>query len=391
MPMTSQGSSTTRATPPRRVALLVHTASDWSRQVLRGVANFAAEHGHWDFHVEPRGFYENLSLPRDWSGDGVILRLTHPGLTRALRRAGLPAVNVSWLGRHTPDVPKVVSDEGACGRLAAQHLLEKSFRSFGYVGPKRQHGYADLLGREFNRCASEHGYPCSSVEPIGGDDLGRVQEQLRKWARQLPKPVGVLVWNGATGRELTVACAAMGLEVPEEVSVVCSEHDPLMSAMAPVPLSNIDQAPGRVGYEAAALLDRMLSGDPAPHEPVLIPPLGVIHRQSSDTTAVEDPVVATALQFIRDHVRDPINVVDIQKSLSVSRRVLELRFVQVLDRTPAAEIRRARLERVRRLLIETDLSVAAIARQCGFNHAEVLSRAFRREMGLSPSGFRARR
>jgi len=378
----------------RRVCLLVHTANEWSRQILRGVANYAHEHGMWDFHIEPRGFYEHLRLPREWSGDGIITRLTHPGLAGAIRRTGIPAVNVSWLGKHSDAVSKVVSDEAACGRLGAEHFLEKGFRSFGYVGPTAELGYSDVVGREFAETVGEDGYACAVTKPHIAEnetELRQRRRQIARWLRRLDLPVGILVWSSETGRELTTICAELGLSVPEELAVLCVEHDPLMSALAPVPLSNVDQAPTRVGYEAAALLERLMRGGTAPDEPVLIPPIGIVQRQSTDTTAVDDPLVSQAMEFIRDHASEPIQVIDLQKLFDVSRRMLEHHFVRVLGRTPAAEIRRARLERTKRLLVETDLPVSKIAYQAGFNHPEVLIRTFQRELGLTPSEYRRSR
>lgn len=380
-----------RKRPHRRVCLLVPTARDWSRQILQGVANYANERGNWDFHLEPRGLYERLRFPSGWSGDGVIFRPADAALARAVRRSGLPAVNVSWLGSHSREAPKVNADQIASGKVAAEHFLEKGFRSFGYVGPLPELGYDDLLGKEYVRVINERGFSCSEFPRKGGlnkDEVQKRRAELKRWLRQLPRPVGILVWNSAIGYEIMLLCEMLNVPVPDEVSVVCSEHDPLVSSLAPVPLSNIDQAPNRVGYQAAALLDRLMAGEPALDEPILIPPLGIIHRLSSDTSAVGDPLVAEALKFIRDHPTDPIQVIDLVKALSVSRRALEHHFTVALGRTPAAEIRRDRVERAKRLLAETDLPIAQIARQTGFNHTEVLIRTFRREVGLSPSAYR---
>ena len=375
----------------RKVALLVQTASDWSRQVLRGVANYAHERGTWDFFIEPRGFYENLNLPRDWSGDGVIVRLAHAGLARSIRQRGIPAVNVSWLGQHSRSVPKVVSDEVACGKLAAQHFLNKGFRSFGYVGPVQELGYADLLGEQYAMTLEEAGHTCDQWIPQAArtdSQLRNRRQQLTRWLSGIDHPIGIFVWDTATGREITSVCSDLNLNVPEDVAVLCAEHDPLISSLARVPLSNLDQAPIRVGYEAAALLDRLMCNNSAPEEPIRIPPIGVVQRQSSDTASVTDPLVAKAMAFIRAHSRDPIQVVDLEKAFDVSRRMLEHRFQRSLGCTPASEIRRTRLEFCKRMLLESDLPIAAIAAHSGFNHPEVMIRAFQRELGVSPSKFR---
>ena len=378
----------------RKVALLVQTASDWSRQVLRGVANYAHEQGTWDFFIEPRGFYENLTLPRDWSGDGVIVRLTHAGLIRSIRQRKIPAVNVSWLGKHSQTVPKVVSDEAACGKLAAQHFLNKGFRCFGYVGPVKELGYADVLGKQYGLTLKESGHTCDQWIPQAArtdSQLRNRRQQLIRWLSRLQHPIGIFVWDTATGREITSVCSDLNLSVPDDVAVLCGEHDPLISSLARVPLSNLDQAPMRVGYEAAALLDRIMRNENVPEEPIRISPIGIVQRQSSDTASLTDPLVAKAMTFIRDHFRGPIQVVDLEKTLDVSRRMLEHRFQRSLGCTPAAEIRRTRLEFCKRMLLESDLPIAAIAAQSGFNHPEVMIRAFRRELGVTPSQFRRSR
>ena len=171
--------------------------------------------------------------------------------------------------------------------------------------------------------------------PGGKDQVERSdrRSELMSFLRSLSRPAGLLVWDSETGRELTVACRAMNLRVPEDVAILCVEHDPLMSSLAPTPLSNINQAPVQVGFKAAELLDRMMSGEPAPREPVLVSPLGVVHRQSTDTSSVDDDLVGAAVMYIRQHFHQPIQVVDLQERFDVSRRMLEHRFVKALGRT----------------------------------------------------------
>jgi len=375
----------------RRVALLVQTTSEWHRQLLRGVADYAREHGPWDFHIEPRGLLETMHLPRGWRGDGVILRLVDRAQERALRRRGLPAVNVSWQGAHSRAIPRVSSDESACARLAASHFVEKGFRSFAYVGPVGQPQYADVLGAEFAVATRTGGFECAAFAGQPNVPLHQQRQRLVDWLRKLRHPSALLVWNGVVGREVIAACNANGLPVPDAFAVLCAEHDSVMNSLAPVPMSNIDQSPLRVGREAAALLDRMMSGRRAPARPIHVPPVGVVQRQSTDTAAVDDPLVARALRHIRDHAHEALKVSDLQHALFISRRSLEHRFANALGRTPAAEIRRARLEKVRRLLIETDLPLSAIAERTGHPHVEVMVRAFQRQYGLPPGKFRQKR
>lgn len=376
----------------RKVALLVQTSSEWSRQVLRGVAEFATEQGGWDFFVEPRGFREQLQLPTWWAGHGAIVRLTSPDIGRSLRRRGLPAVNVSWLGKHSAKIPKVVSDEAACGRLAAEHFTERGFRHSAFVGQRPEYGYSSATEDAFRQEFLKRGETFDSFpHPVGTRaTLKTFRSELTQWLRTLPKPVGVVVWNADFGREVTTACANGHLLVPDEVAVLCVEHDSLMSSLAPTPLSNIDQDGIGVGYSAAALLEQMMQGGAAPAEPIEVRPLRIVCRVSSDTLAADDLIVVQAIRFIRDHAHHPIQVIDVLNHVHVSRRILEHRFEGVVGRSPADEIRRVRLSRVKELLLSTKLSLEQITVRSGFNHLEVMVRCFRREFGITPGQFRSR-
>jgi LacI family transcriptional regulator len=144
----------------------------------------------------------------------------------------------------------------------------------------------------------------------------------------------------------------------------------------------------RVGYEAAGLLDQLLSGQTVREKQHTLPPIGVITRQSSDTLAIDDEDVAASVRFIRNNVGRPMNVDDILQDVQISRRSLERRFRQVLGRSPLEEIRRAHLERAQHLLAGTDLSMPAVAKKAGFISAERLSVIFRQETGMTPTSYR---
>ena len=369
---------------------MVHTANEWIRLVLRGVAGYAHEQGQWDFLLEPYGLDDVMHIPTSWKPDGIITRLTSDEWENEIRESGIPTVNVSWLGEHSLEIPKVASDELACGVMAAEHYLDRGFRSFGYVGPINRLGYKDQLGQQFQTSLKRAGFECPVLQPevTTQSPLHLFRDTLTKWVLGLPKPVAILVWNSEISREITYACRAEGIDVPTGVAVLCVEFDSVMSSLAPVPLSNLNQSGSRVGYEAAKLLHSLMEGGEPPEQPILIPPVGVVHRQSTDTMAVDDQVVSAAARFIADNIMRPIKVQDICRSLDVSRRNLETRFLNTLGRSPAAEVRRARIERVKRLLVETDLPLRAIAKQSGYNHTEVMIRNFSKQIGISPGEFR---
>ena len=211
-----------------------------------------------------------------------------------------------------------------------------------------------------------------------------------RWLKALSKPVGILTWATERAQELIHACAGAGLLVPEQVAVLAADEDKLLCEMCNPPLSGIVLSSERIGYEAAALLDRLMHRRRPPKAPILIKATSVVTRQSTDTLAINDAELARAISFIRAHVADPIRVSDVLREVPVSRRWLERRFRKTLGRTPAAEIRRVHLEQAKQLLTETDMPIPDVAVASGVGSREYLAYMFKSETGLSPQKYRSR-
>ena len=176
--------------------------------------------------------------------------------------------------------------------------------------------------------------------------------------------------------------------MPDDVAVLGGDYDELMSHISSPPLSTIDQPAEQIGYEAARLLEGMMNGKKPRKRPLFFPPTRMVVRHSTDTLAIDDEMVRDALRLIRDNSPAGIRVSDVVSQLAVARRALEQRFVRLLGRTPAAEIRRVRIEDAKRMLVESERSIADISRLTGFGHQDLFSRVFRRTVGLTPSQFR---
>ena len=171
----------------------------------------------------------------------------------------------------------------------------------------------------------------------------------------------------------------------DEVAIVGVDDEKIMCMLTEPPLSSVDPAGGRVGYAAAAMMASILSGERPPRQPLLIPPAGVVVRQSSDTLAVDDTDVADALRFIRDHCKTQITVADVLRHVPASRRSLDQRFRRRLGRSMHDELQHARARRASELLIRSQLSIPQIASQCGFRSREYFSAsAFGRFVGMPP-------
>jgi LacI family transcriptional regulator len=180
----------------------------------------------------------------------------------------------------------------------------------------------------------------------------------------------------------------VGLRVPEDVAMIGVGNNERLCGLARPPLSSVVLASEQIGYEAAALLDRLIEGEPPPERPILLPPIGVVARQSSDILAIPDPEVVAAIRMIRQSDLALIQVDDVVRASSVSRRTLELRFRQSLDRGIFEEIQRVRVDRAASLLAGTDMPMSILAKQAGFSNGMHLSSAFRRKRGMTPTAYR---
>lgn len=374
----------------RKVALLIETSNTYARELLHGVRAWLREQRPWNIRLSEQG--RGAGVPawlKDWEGHGIIARVTSQRMATALRATGLPVVDVA-AALPEPVFPRVATDSAAATRLAAEHLVDRGIRHFAYCGDDR-FWWSSVREQFFVAQVAEHGGRCavfSARAARPGSDAE--QEQLAKWLQGLPKPAGVLACYDARGQQVLEACALAGLAVPDEVAVIGVHNDELLCDLCEPPLSSVIPNARRAGYEAASLLARLMEGDRIDIQAKLIEPSGVAQRQSTDVVAVANPKIAAAVRYIRAHAAEGIDVSDVLRAVPMSRTLFERAFKRLLGHTPHEHIARTKLARVRAMLVDTDLAVTLIAERTGFEHAEYLSVAFRREHGMTPSAYRAK-
>jgi LacI family transcriptional regulator len=382
-----------------RVAILVESTRGYGRGLLAGIASYVRQHEPWTLYWQERSLRDPPARwLRGWNGDGVIARIATPQLARALRALRLPTVDIyGWLTES--HWPSLRSDNARVARLAADHLLERGFRHLAYCGFKGVN-YSEERLPLFCQCVQEAGLDChiyqSPHSPLSAGLSAREQQgvlyrdDLARWLRGLPKPVGLLACNDICGQQVLNACREIGLLVPDQVAVLGVDNDDVVCNLSDPPLSSIDLNCARIGFEAAALLARLLRGRSAPRGTIFLEPCGIVTRRSTDVLAIEDAEIAEAVRLIRSQACSGLNVSDLLASCSLSASSLERRFTRLLGRTPKAEIIRVRLQRVVELLTEPHLSLAAIAARTGFKYPEYLSAVFKAKFDMSPGQYRRR-
>ncbi len=101
--------------------------------------------------------------------------------------------------------------------------------------------------------------------------------------------------------------------------------------------------------------------------------------------ATSNRYVIQAVEQMETHIEDPLRTSDIADVLGISLRELERAFQKALKNTPGAYYRRMRLEKSKKLLQQTDLSVLDVAVSCGFTSSAHFSRCYREHYGHPPS------
>lgn len=388
--------SVARRSGPPHVALIVETSLAYGRGILQGIGQYIRENGPWSVYLEQRSLYDPPPpWLKGWKGDGIISRASSPEMAKMIVETKIPTVDLNeeviGLG-----LPLIYNDHHMIGRQAAEHLLERTFTHFGYLGfegidwsTRRQQGFVSTVTARGYKC-DVFKNPGQAVRHQGPPQWEAELERVSLWVRDLPKPVGVMTSNDFRAVQLLDACRRVGVAVPEQVAVIGVDNDVACELCNP-PLTSVIPDSERIGYESAKLLDELMKGHTPSFHEKYVPPRGIVTRRSTDVTAINDSVVAEAIHFIRQHACEGIGVEEVVQMSHVSRSVLQRRFRALMMRSIHDVILGVRLERVKQLLIDTKLSLPEIADRTGFNHSEYLSMVFKQRMGQTITAFRKSR
>lgn len=375
------------------VALLIETSKTFGRGLLRGVTRYVRAHRSWSIRIDERGLDDPLpyGLKRG-AVDGVILRSSNETLSRAVAALKVPVV---YLGeRRDTGLPMLNSDDEEIVRLAVQHMKDRGFKRFGFVGFQGK-PWSDTRRDFFEAEILESGDAFDQFE-FKPDKQGRMswpaqERRLCKWLSRLEKPIALMACYDVMGVRVLNACRAIELAVPEQVAVIGVDNDALLCELADPPLTSVAHDVEQIGYEAAVLMEELMtSKKPAAASMKDINPLGVVARQSTDVLAIDDTKIAEAMRFIRKNVFDGIKVSHVLEALNMNRVTLNRRFRKNFGRSPKEEIVGLQTVRCKQLLRETDFTLEKIAGLVGFEHAEYMSVLFKRETGITPGEYRRR-
>ncbi len=379
------------------IGIRTETWAHFTQDIYRGILSYRQLHRDWQIQtpVDSTHELEPVQINRFWKGAGLIVFRLTAAECRAWRGRGTVLVSISGES-DVHGIPIVVPDFAESGRLVARHFVSLGLREFAFWGdPSRNYSRARVRG--FEEVLSASGFPCHQL----GVEVKRLGKLADRWKtlrrfmdpqlKALPKPVGILAKDDIAAATIIAACQRLGFRVPNDVAVAGVNNDELFCYTTTPPLTAVRYPGEAIGYEAAALLDRLLQGEKGLPPVTVIPVGGLEERESTDILHIEDPLVAHAVRRIRrDGGTYPLQVNELVAECPLSRAAFKRRFIRALGCAPKAEIKRVRLTHLEELLRTTDWPVKRIAKHMGFESMEDLGRFMRRETGMTATAFRAR-
>lgn len=370
-----------------RVLIALNTGAAWSRGVLRGFMAAAHECGWMPLHYHPSADLGRLT--KDWAPAAAVIgpELSPASFEPYLAPESLVSVTVD---RSADGIASVCLDEQAISEMALEHLLATGLKQLSTF---RLDDSVCAVARERAFTASARAGGARVSVGWGSDDAplhqrGEEPADVLAWLQALPKPCGVFACTDSWARTLARYAQVARLRIPEDLAIVGVDNDVLQCELTTPLLSSVMIPWQHVGVGAAKLVHDVLAGRPIAGQRLVISPVAVVARRSSDVLAVEDAIVVRAVRWIRSNADRRVTVPMVARAIGGGRQRLERRFRKALDRSVLEEIRRAHVEVAKRLLATTEAGLSEVARQSGFTNAALLSVAFQREIGMPPGAYR---
>ncbi len=381
--------------PIPKILLLLESARTCERNFARGIARYARLHGPWTFYRKPQFYFKtnrkgiSPAQIKNLAPDGIIVSDTED--VEMILQLDKPTL-IHTFQTDQYDRPVIIGDTQQTGKMGAEHLMGLGFVHFAYCGIG---DYYWSRGRcaSFQQTLARAGYSaaCFELNPVRMKTaLQKELSRLTQWLSGLPVPVGLMTCADDCSQYIVEACTLANLNIPEAIAVIGVDNDEMICELSDPPLSSVSLDFAAAGYQAAELLERIISGQSVPREPITVCPTHIEVRASTNILAIDDADVAKAVRFIRQHAWQSIQVADVLNEVACCRRRLHEKFVTIIGHSVHQEIRRVRIERISKLLRETDLTITQIALKMEFFNTNHLSRYYKHATGLNPLAYRKR-
>ena len=378
-----------------RLILLTDFTEAFAHNLLRGILEYSKGREPWVVCRMPPSYKETYGLAsvlkwaKKWEADAIIAQFNDDDDVDLFRQNGIVALAQDFKSRFST-IPNITSEYKLTGRMAADFFLQKGFRNFAF------YGYRNVVWSE-ERCT---GFRERIIEYGFGDNFYDYRKQplenlwyyesepLADWIKSLPHPIALMACDDTQANRIMEVCRVLGIRIPEEIAVLGVDNDEIICSLSEPPLSSVSLNIEKGGYEAARLIDTLISDEKATCEDVIIHPVTIVNRLSTDIYATDNPAILAALKYIHLNLANKINVEDVVRQVPLSRRLLEMRFRQATGKSIYQYLFDLRMERFSQLLLASDAPIAELAVQVGLPDSKNLARQFKQYKGCVPAEYR---
>ena len=378
-----------------KILLLTDFSSGYSRNLLKGIVRYSKEVGNWSFQRMPlyyRMLYgENgvVEWAKKWQADAIIAQLTDVNI-ELLNDLNIPIIVQNYRDRNKA-VSNLTGDYFNTGVMAAKFFLNRGYRNFAFYGFKgaiwsreRADGYSHEIEKQ--------GYKLAILENDNKDreEWSYNHTVLGNWLQSLPKPVALFACDDHFALQISETCNVYNINVPDDIAILGVDNDDLLCNISDPPLSSIVLDVENGGYNAGKLLHQLITKEITEPFNIVVNPLIIERRKSTEKYAVSDKNIRIILNYIEKNYANHLSVEELVKQVPLSRRVLEKKFKEETGESLYQYIQNYRIDQFTRLLITTDYSLFEAALQSGFENYKNVSRIFRKYKSLSPAEYRKR-
>jgi LacI family transcriptional regulator len=374
-----------------RIALLIDKAGSYDRGLIKGIIRYASLYSLWDFFLEAPAFtvveenIDRLNKLKLWRPDCIIMN--EGFYTTDFLSLGIPIL-VTPSKRLIPDVINIVADDEKIGALGARYFIDKGYENLAFYGTD-QIFWSGIRKEAFKKTVDSFNLNYFQFESMLNDKWQTNVNIITKWMLSLPKPVAIMACSDDFGIHIIEAANMVGIKIPEEVAILGVDNDEFICDLYDPPMSSIDQEPENVGFMVAQVVKVIIRDGNKSYNKIIGSNFRIVTRHSTDIFAIEDDQLLKALNYIKENAtKRPVSVAEVVAATTLSRRLLEIRFRKVLNRSVLREIKRVRIETIVHKLITSREPLSKIAYILGFNSIASFSNYFKNEKKISPGQFR---
>ncbi|AVM53229.1 LacI family transcriptional regulator [Bacteroides zoogleoformans] len=378
-----------------KILLLIDYSSEFSRKLLRGLVQYSQDHGPWIFYRLP-SYYKVLHGKQgviEWvkekKPDAIIAQWDHEG-SNLLKDLDIPIILQNFKSR-SDYFSNLTGDYIGTGRMAAKFFIERKFRNFAFYGNKGvvwSRERAEGFTQEVIKAGGNYFY--FESERLNENEWNNNHIKLDEWLTSLPKPVALFACDDRFALEVSEICKINNINIPDEISLLGVDNDELICNLSDPPISSIMLQVEKGGYDAGNLIHRQIREKKNTPFNIIINPVKIIERKSTDKYNIENKYILAVLRYIEENYNADLSIDSLIKIVPLSRRNLEVKFKNELGCSIYQFILKFRIEHFEKLLINTERSLFDIALECGFTDSKNISRVFKKMKGLSPTEYKKR-